>query len=79
MRAVGVTAVQPLGRFPFAALAVNAAQLQTLLASGLVEAVAENGTYQAFLAESVPLVNGPQAQRPSERGPAGPWRCSTRE
>src|SRR4051812_33930082 len=68
MRAVGVTTVRPLGRFPFAALTVNAAQLQALLASGLVEAVAEDGIARPNLAESVPLVDGPQAQTAGATG-----------
>src|SRR3954466_6126207 len=68
MRAVGVTAVRPLGRFPFAALTVDATQLQALLASGLVEAVAEDGIAHPTLAESVPLVDGPQAQAAGATG-----------
>lgn len=54
---------RPLGSLPFAALDVDAAGLEALLASGAVLRVGENRRVRPSLRQSVPLIDAPEAVR----------------
>lgn len=59
---------RPLGSLPFAALEVDARELEALLASGVVRRVGENRKVRPSLHESVPLVGGRRAWALGGRG-----------
>jgi hypothetical protein len=56
-----VAKVRGIGKGPFAALEVDAQQLEFLLESGLITTIEENLPVQPQLAESGPIVNAPLA------------------
>jgi subtilisin family serine protease len=68
MRAAKVHYMQRIPNLSLTVLEVDQAQLQTLLDSGLVESVHEDRIASTQLAESVPLVRGPQGWNLGARG-----------
>lgn len=61
-------AARPLGTLPFAALEVDAGELEALLASGAVRKVGENRRVRPHLRQSVPIVRAPLAWSAGARG-----------
>lgn len=61
-------AARPLGSLPFAALEVDAAELEALLAAGTVRKIGENRRVRPHLRQSVPLVRAPPAWATGARG-----------
>lgn len=61
-------AARPLGSLPFAAMEVDAQELEALIASGAIRRVGENRTVRPSLRQSVPLVGGTRAWSRGARG-----------
>ena len=57
----GASFAEPISGLPLVVLEIGPGQLEALVASGRVDAVQEDTIEQAYLAESVPLINAPQA------------------
>ncbi|MEE8294566.1 MAG: S8 family serine peptidase [Sphingomonadales bacterium] len=57
----GVERAEPITGLPFMVLEVDRDQLQALLESGQIDAVYEDKIEQGYLADSVPLIDAPQA------------------
>jgi subtilisin family serine protease len=68
MELEGVTYIEPVARTALTVLEVDRRQLDSLLDSGLVEAVQIDQIDQAYLADSVPLIRAPGAWDQGARG-----------
>lgn len=68
MELQGVTYIEPVARTALTVLELDRKQLDSLLDSGLVEAVQIDQIEQAYLADSVPLIGAPEAWDRGARG-----------
>lgn len=68
MAALDVPYVQPLANLPYTVVELTPEQLDSLVASGLIESVQEDTIEGTYLAQSVPLIDAPGAWSRAARG-----------
>ena len=68
MAAVDVPYVEPLANLPYTVIELTPAQLDSLVASGLIESVQEDTIEGTYLTQSVPLIDAPGAWSRGARG-----------
>ncbi|CUS31339.1 S8 family peptidase [Candidatus Nitrospira nitrificans] len=68
MESVGAVNSEPIEGLPYVVLEVDRRQLDSLLRSGMIEAIQEDRIDHTFLAQSVPLINVPNAWNVGARG-----------
>jgi hypothetical protein len=78
MESVGAIRSEPIEGLPYEVLEVDRSQLDSLLATGMIDAIQEDRIERALLAQSVPLVNAPDAWNLGAEVEDNPLRFSIR-